>query len=118
MADQKVTPEHIKQAAALLKQEHVERLRLEKVAQAFEMKDRAQKLAFREVELGVAEPFKTYDEYQQKVASLMTENLDIVEKALERGYGSSRKDGELAGESGKTKNPFEHYVLTGELVTE
>ena len=120
MSSKQISPEHIKQAAALLRREHDERLRLEKVASENETVQRAQKLAFREVELGICEPFKTHDEFLQKVASLATEDLDVVEKALERGYGNSRRlSGELVGEVGvKNDNPFKHYVLTGELVTE
>jgi len=113
-----ITPEHIKQAGELLKKEHSERLRLEKVAAEFEKKARAEKLAFREIELGISEPFKNFDEYQKKVASLLGEDLDVLEKALERGYGTSRRGGELVGAGGKVENPFEHYVRTGELVTE
>jgi hypothetical protein len=119
METKKITPEHIKQAGVLLKQEHDERVRLEKVASAFEKKAQAEKLAFREVELGISEPFKNYEEYQEKVANLLKEDLAVVEKALERGYGSAPRAGELVGEtSNKVTNPFEHFVRTGELVAE
>lgn len=112
--------EHVKQAAALLKREHEERIKFEKLAQNHELEKRAQKLAFREVELGICEPFRSHDEFLEKVAGLVTEDLDVIEKALERGYGGSRRvEGELVGEH-KTKinNPLEHFVLTGELVNE
>jgi hypothetical protein len=119
MSEKKViTPEHIKQAGELLKKEHEERVRLEKVAADFEKKARAEKLAFREVELGISEPFKTHDDYQKKIASLLGEDLDVLEKALERGYGNSRRGGELVGSGGKVENPFEYFIRTGELVTE
>lgn len=114
-----ITPEHIKQAGELLQRQSTELSRLEKVAADFEKRARAEKLAFREVELGITEPFKNFDEYQKKIASLVQDDLDVLEKALERGYGTSRRSGELVGEtSGKVNNPFEHYVRTGELVTE
>ena len=111
---------HIKKAAELLKREHAERLRLEKVASENEIEKRAQRIAFREVELGVCSPFRTFEEFLDKVASLKNEDLDVVEKALERGYGSARlADGELVGETRhKVSNPLEHFVLTGELVNE
>lgn len=119
MAEKKtITPEHIKQAGVLLQKEHDERVRLEKVAADFEKRARAEKLAFREVELGIVEPYKTYDDYQKKVASLLQDDLAVVEKALERGYGTARRDGELTGDVKKITNPLEHYVRTGELVTE
>jgi hypothetical protein len=120
MSTKQISPEHIKQAAALLKKEHEERVRLEKVAAENEVERRAEKLAFREVELGICEPFKTHEEFLSKVASLKQEDLDVVEKALERGYGNSRRSGdELVGETNKKgNNPWEHYILTGELVNE
>lgn len=118
MAAKVISPEIIKQAGVLLKKEHEARLRLEKQAEAHDLEKRAMKLAFREVELGIAEPFKTHEEFIQKVANLMGENLDVVEKALERGYGSARRMGELVGDTNKrTRNSFEHFVLTGELET-
>lgn len=114
-----VTPEQIKLAGEMLKKEHTERMRLEKVAEDFEKKARAEKLAFKEVELGITEPFKNHEEFQKKVASLLEDDLSILEKALERGYGTSQRLGELVGEtSAKVTNPFDHYVRTGELVTE
>jgi hypothetical protein len=114
-----LTPEHIKQAGELIKRQSTELVRLEKVAAEFEKKARAEKLAFREVELGVTEPFKNLEEYQKKIASLLGDDLDILEKALERGYGTSQRLGELVNEAGsKVTNPFEHFVRTGELVTE
>ncbi len=115
-----IRPEHIKQAAELLKKEHSERLRLEKLAEQTSLEKRAQRIAFREVELGVCEPFRSFDEFSEKVAALAKEDLDVVEKALERGYTSgSRLGGELVGDGRqKPNNPLEHFVLTGELVNE
>jgi len=113
-----VSPEAVKQAGVLLKQEHSRRIELEKEAAQTSLEKRAQKIAFREVELGISEPYRTHDEFQQKVASLMGEDLDVVEKALDRGYSSSTKVGTLAGDTVKTKNPLEHFVLTGELLSE
>jgi len=119
MSEQKITPEMIKAAGEMLRKEHSERLRLEKLAQETMQEKRAHKVAFREVELGLHEPYKTHEEFVQKVASLMQEDLDVVEKALERGYVGTRKIGELAGSSpANGKNPFERFVLTGELDNE
>lgn len=110
-----VTIEQVKQAGALLKREHEARLVLEKEAGDLKLEKRATKIAFREVELGITEPYKSHDDLMKKVASLMNEDLDIVEKALERGYGPARKDGELAEENGKGLNVFERWVKNGEL---
>jgi len=111
-----VSLDMVKQAGQLLKREHEERLRLEKVAAELELEKRAMKIAFREVELGIAEPFKTFDEFLGKVASLTQENLEVVEKALERGYGSSFRTAELSdgGSTLKGKNALERWVYNGE----
>lgn len=119
MSTKMVPQELVKQAGEMLKNEHLKRLELEKQATAHELEKRAAKIAFREVELGIAEPFKNFEEFQQKVANLMQDDLDVVEKALDRGYSSSRRLGDLeGGSSGKGFNPFEHYVQTGELSNE
>jgi hypothetical protein len=110
-----VSVEQVKLAGALLKREHELRLTLEKEAQDLKLEKRAMKVAFREIELGLSEPYKSHEEFLTKVASLMREDLDVVEKALERGYGPARRDGELADEVGKSMNPFERWVKHGEL---
>lgn len=122
MSDTKtVSLEQVKLAGVLLKQEHEARLLLEKEAHVAAQEKKAMKIAFREIELGVSEPFKTFEEFHEKVASLMQEDLDVVEKALERGYrGASARTGVLAddsanGGSGLGNNPFGRWVLTGEL---
>jgi methylphosphotriester-DNA--protein-cysteine methyltransferase len=110
-----ISLEQVKQAGLLLKREHEERLRLEKVAQDNELEKKAMRIAFREVELGITEPYKTHEEFLQKVANLKEEDLDVVEKALERGYGSARRFGELAeGPVNKGSNVLERWVLNGE----
>lgn len=109
-----VTLEQIKTAAELLKKEHTERLRLEKVAEDASLRERAAKVAFREVELGVCEPYRTHEEFQTKVASLMNEDLSVVEKALERGYGSYAGPGELDNTPAeKQLDPLSSWVLHG-----
>jgi hypothetical protein len=120
MNEKVVTPEMIKKAGELLKTEHAERLRLEKVAADNEREKTAQKIAYREVELWITEPFKSHQEFQEKVASLMTEDLEVVEKALERGYTGSRNAGELVGDGGPAPkkgydNPLAQWIITGEL---
>lgn len=111
-----ISPEQIKKAGALLKREHIERLRLEKLASTHVREKKAQELAFREVELGLCEPYKSNDEFQQKVASLLDDDLEIVEKALDRGYHKAEKQGELTNdEDAGMKDPLTRYVLTGEM---
>lgn len=116
MTEKKViTPEQMQKVAGMLRDIGKERDELLKTAAEASKKSRAEKIAFREVELGLVDAFKSYDEYQEKVAGLMAEDLDIVEKALERGYHAPRKDGELTGKSGTgTMDPLTRYILTGE----
>ena len=116
MSTKTVTPEMIKKAGVMLKQEHDARLHFEKLAGSYELEKRAQKIAFREIELGMSEPFKSHEEFLSKVAGLMEEDLAVVEKALERGYVRAQHGGELIGNSNSAKaNALEHYVTTGEL---
>ena len=111
-----VTLEQVKQAGLLLKREHEERLRLEKEAGDLKLEKRAMQIAFREVELGIAEPFRDFKEFQTKVASLVRENLDVVEKALERGYGSTNRIGTLYDDAkSKGRDPLTRWVLDGEI---
>jgi hypothetical protein len=110
-----VSTEQVKLAGELLKREHELRLGLEKEAQDHKLEKRAAKIAFREIELGLSEPYKSHEEFLNKVANLMKEDLDVVEKALERGYGPSRRIGELAEETGKSLDPFTRWVKHGEL---
>lgn len=109
-----VSMEQVKLAGELLQREHQARVQFEKKAQDLETKERATRIAFREVELGITEPFTSHEALMSKVASLVKEDLDVIEKALERGYGPSRRDGELAEETGKGLDPFTRWVKFGE----
>ena len=94
-----VSIEKVKLAGKLLKEEREKVLELEKQASNYSTVERATKLAFKEVELGLAPAFQSYEEFQTKVASLAEENLDILEMALNRGYGTVSFSGvELAGD--------------------
>jgi len=122
-------PELVKKAGQLLKQEHTRRLELEKVAAHNDLEKRAMKVAFREIELGFSEPFRTHEEFLNKVASLMTEDdLQVVEKALQRGYSaggggssvginSGTLDDSDSNSSGRKLNQMERWVLYGEVDT-
>ena len=111
-----VSLEQVKLAGTLLKKENTLRLQLEKEASDLKLEKRAMKIAFREVELGHTEPYRSFDELQQKIAALLNEDLDIVEKALERGYGNVGKYGILEdnAKSGRGKSELERWVLFGE----
>jgi hypothetical protein len=107
----------VKQAGVLLKKEHDLRLETESKVNDLEFEKRAMKLAFREVELGFTQPFAKYEDLIEKVASFQGEDLDVLEKALERGYGSGRAHGELAeGQKPSSgSNALYKWVMNGEL---
>lgn len=109
-----VTVEQVKLAGELLKREHQARLTLEKEANDLKLEKRAMKIAFREVELGISEPYKSHDEFITKVASLMKDDLTVVEKALELGYGPARKNGELDETTGKELDPLSRWIRFGD----
>lgn len=59
---------------------------LKEAAEALKQADRrvsAEKLAFSLVERGKIPAFQSYDAFQEKVASLLTQDLQIVEQAIE-----------------------------------
>ena len=112
-----VTLEQVKQAGVVLKRVNEEKLRLQKEAAVYGLEKRAMKIAYREVELGISQPFGSYDDLMKKVASLMKEDLDVVEKALERGYGSAGAIGTLDDGANEVsdRDVFKTWVLEGKL---
>lgn len=58
--------------------------------------ERAEKLAFTMVERGKIPPFHSYTSFQEKVASIETEDLDVVQKALELDTGGALQLGKVA----------------------
>ena len=111
-----VTLEQVKQAGVVLKRVNEEKLRLQKEAAVYNLEKRAMAIAFREVELGITQPFGSMKDLLEKVAGLMKEDLDVVEKALERGYGSAGSIGTLVDSTeGNGRNPFENWVLNGTI---
>jgi hypothetical protein len=112
----KITMEQVKQAGVVLKKVNEEKLRLQKEAAVYNLEKRAMQIAFREVEMGITQPFSSMKDLMEKVAGLMKEDLDVVEKALERGYGNVNNIGTLVeGVVGKSRNAFEEWVLEGKL---
>lgn len=67
-----------------------------------EKRDGAVKLAFRMVEQGKIPPFSNYDSFQEKIASLMDRNLEVVSEALDMDpsladFGKIAEDGSGIG---------------------
>jgi hypothetical protein len=111
-----VTMEQVKQAGVVLKRVNEEKLRLEKEAAVHGLEKRAMRIAFREVELGISQPFNSYEDLMEKVAGLMKEDLNVVEKALERGYGNAGSIGTLVeGAEVGEKDVFKNWVLNGTI---
>lgn len=59
-------------------------------------RERAEKLAFSMVERGKIPPFHSFDSFQEKVASIAADDLDVVKKALELDAGGSMELGKVA----------------------
>jgi hypothetical protein len=64
-------------------------------------KERATQLLFKQASLGLCEMPSSYGELQEKIASLCTEDLDVIEKALEFHAGDTGL-GKLASEDSQT----------------
>lgn len=74
---------------------------LKEAASALEKADRhsrAEKLAFNMVERGKISPFHSYASFQEKVAAIAADDLDVLQKALELETGSSMELGKVAEE--------------------
>lgn len=101
-----------KTAAALKKVKQIseDKINLEKTAAH---KERAEKIAFTLVERGAIPTFKSYSEFQEKVASLLEENLDVVEKALEFNTQKISSIGTVSNRS-VGGNALENFVLGDE----
>lgn len=69
MASQDNQKELLKQAADAIEAAH--------------RRDEATKLAFAMVERGKVSPFESYDEFEEKIASLMEKDLKVVREAME-----------------------------------
>lgn len=109
-----ITVEMIKEAGQRLEKEHTARKTLEKQA-AFRSK--AEQLAFRQVESGYCAPFRSFEEFEEKVASLLKEDLEVVEKAMDLGIGNQLGVGNLATDrGGKTDSEqnLVNFIMTGE----
>lgn len=104
----------LKTAGKMLKVEHDARLGLEKKAHA-------EKLAFKKVELGIIEPFNDYEAFQKEANALLSEDLILLEKAMEYGVSGSHQSGGLEKKANVSRNPSDfmnHFVRTGEVLTE
>jgi hypothetical protein len=112
---EKNTEQMLKTAGEMLKQEHLEKVALEKVA-------RAQKLAFRKVEMGIVEPFTSYEAMTKEAEAILKDgDLDLTERAMDLGITGGHRSGELTKQASSGAQPtdvFNHFVLTGELLTE
>lgn len=107
--------EMLKTAGRMLKQEHESRSLLEKKA-------RAQKIAFKKVEMGIVDPFNSYEALEKEATAILEhDDLDVLEKALEIGVIGGHRSGELEKKANLSSNPadvFNHFVTTGELLTD
>lgn len=92
----------LKQAADALEHAHI--------------RQEAEKLAFEMVEQGRISPFQNFDQFQQKVASLMDKGIEIVREALdiESPAADFGKLAEAKGPSGSSPEAAFYHRLAGE----
>ncbi len=81
-----------------------------------EKRAHATRLIFKQAELGYGDVPRTYGELQEKVASLLNQNLEIVEKALEL-TGGNLKLGEL-GSADRTLGGSADDIFTASILNE
>lgn len=73
-------------------------LQLHKKNREHEKRAHAERVFWKQVERGIEQPPESYSELQSKLASLVTEDLNVLEKAVELA-GGTMKLGELDGSS-------------------
>ena len=105
-----VPKKDIEKTAAALKQAGLLKDEKNGLIKEAQLAERAQKVAFEMVEKGHHPPFKSYEEFQEKVASLKGQDLDVVEKALEFNPHSISL-GEVSDRTGKGSNAIENFVM-------
>ena len=90
-------------------------LQLDASNKKHEKQAHATRLIYKQAELGYGEVPRSYNELQEKVASLLTQDLNILEKALELA-GGNIKLGELASadyrqSGGNAEDDFKASIL-------
>lgn len=79
----------------MYKQAAQKMLQMDKTIKEQEKRAHAVRLIYKQAEMGISEVPRTYNELQEKVASLVKQDLHVFEKALEL-TGGSVKLGELS----------------------
>lgn len=86
-------------------------LRLNRETKEHTKRAHALRLIYKQAESGQGVLPQTYSELETKLASLLTQDLDVLEKAMELNLGSV-KLGELAQPDGRALNPTEQFQAT------
>lgn len=72
-------------------------------------RDEAIKLAFNMIKRGKISPFDDYDEFQEKVASLMEQDIRVLEAALEMDV-DMHDFGKVASSGGQPQNAEQAFM--------
>jgi hypothetical protein len=107
----------LKQAGAAIRALQVERTTLATKVAQFEKRDRVEKIARDMEEKGLSSDLN----FQQKVAAISrATNLDVTEEAVKLAAPQGNVLGDLGDipAPGGSLSAFEHFVMTGEDVTE
>ena len=71
----------------------------------------AEELAFKMVERGKFPQFSSFKEFNEKVAQLMTQDMDVVNRALDMDSGFD-SIGNVSTTMGRGGNPIERFVYS------
>jgi len=104
------------EAQNLLKQASQKMRILNDRNRAHEKRAHALRLLYKQAELGYGQVPSSYSELEEKVASLLNQDLDVLEKALELSGGRLNL-GELSGSTGPNPHDateaFAHSIING-----
>lgn len=95
----------------LLKTAAEKMVQLSKSNKDHERREQALRLIYKRAELGYADVPRTYGELQEKVASLMTQDLNAIEKAMEFNLESGSPFGEVEKQAQKGLRPEEEFMI-------
>lgn len=106
------------EAQDMLKQAAQKMRQLDTAVKTHEKRAHALRLLYKQAELGYGEVPRSYDELQTKIASLLNQDLQVLEKALEL-TGGNVKLGELDRNSidpsmHSALEMFQATIITGE----
>ncbi len=99
------------QRKELLKTAAEKMLQLSERNKEHEKRGQALRILYKNAELGYADVPRTYSELEEKIASLMTQDLNAVEKALEISVANGSPFGEVEKHAQKRLQPETEFAI-------